>query len=369
VTLRARFAAPLLGALSLVALAAPAAAQEKTLNVYNWTDYIGETTLADFEKETGIKVTYDMFDSNETLDAKLKAGRSGYDVVVPSAEPFLSSQIQAGIYQKLDRSKIPNYANLDPKMMKGLEVSDPGNQYAVPYLWGTIGIGYNVDKVKQRLGDNAPIGSLDLLMKPENVSKLKDCGVVILDSPTEVLPIVLNYLGLDPASQKKEDLTKAEAALKAVRPSVRKFHGSQYVNDLANGDACIALGYSGDIVQAQSRAEEAKNNVKVEYFIPKEGTVQFFDTVAIPKDAKNVEAAHQFINFILDPKNMAGISNYVVYGNAVPKSLEFLAPEVKSNEGAFPPPDVMAKLFVAQPVDPKFERERTRAWTRIKTGK
>ncbi len=235
-------------ALSLAGLfAGNASADPKVLHVYNWNDYIAEDTIANFEKESGIKVVYDVYDSNETLEAKLLAGRSGYDVVVPS-NSFLAKQIKAGVYQPLDRSKLPNYQNLDPQLMKTLEVSDPGNQYAIPYLWGTIGIGYNPAKVKAALGDNAPVDSWDLLFKPENLAKLKGCGVALLDAPQKVFAQTLHYLGLDPNSQKPEDYRKASALLQQLKPSVTYFSSSKYITDLANGDVCVAMGYSGDVM-------------------------------------------------------------------------------------------------------------------------
>lgn len=247
-----------------------AQAEEKVLHVYNWSDYIAPGTVAQFEKESGIKVVYDVFDSNETLEAKLLAGKSGYDIVVPSNN-FLAKQIKAKVYQPLDRAKLPNWKNLDSNLLKTLEVSDPGNQYAFPYMWGSIGIGYNVDKVKAVLGDNAPVNSWDLLFKPENIEKLKSCGVAFLDSPTEILPIALHYLGYKTDSQNPKELKEAEELFLKIRPNVAYFHSSKYISDLANGNLCVAVGYSGDIQQSKSRAEEAKSGVNVGYNIPKEG--------------------------------------------------------------------------------------------------
>ncbi|MGB3808909.1 MAG: polyamine ABC transporter substrate-binding protein [Parvibaculum sp.] len=343
-------------------------AEEKVLNVYNWSDYIAEDTVAKFEKATGIKVRYDVYDGNETLEAKLMAGNSGYDVVVPTSFPFLDRQIKAGVYKEIDRSKIPNYKNLDPDLMKRVAAADPGNKHAVIWMWGTTGFGYNVKAIEKRI-PNAPVNSLDLLLKPENVSKLKDCGVTLLDSPTDVIPIVLNYLGLDPDSSKPEDIQKAQDLLMKIRPYVKYFNSSQYINDLANGDVCLSLGWSGDIFQAESRAEEAKNGIEIKYTIPKEGTLIWFDTMVIPKDAPHPEAAYAWINFNLQPKIEAANSNHVAYANPVPASKEFLDDSVKNNEAIYPPKEVMDKLFTVPTKDAAFNRLQTRAWTTIRTGK
>ncbi len=258
-------------ALGLAAgVSAMAQADGKVLHVYNWSDYIAPDTLSKFEKQSGIKVVYDVFDSNEVLEAKLLAGSSGYDLVVPS-NPFLAKQIKAGVFQKLDRSKLANWKNLDENLLKALEPSDPGNQYSIPYMWGTIGIGYNVDKVKAVLGDSAPVDSWDLVFKPENMAKLKECGVSFLDSPTEILPAALNYLGYSPTSEKPAELKKAEELFLSIRKDTAYFHSSKYIGDLANGNICVAIGYSGDLYQSKSRAEEAKNGVNIQYVIPKEG--------------------------------------------------------------------------------------------------
>lgn len=263
-------------ALSLMgAMAGAAQADDKVLHVYNWSDYIAPDTIANFEKESGIKVVYDVFDSNETLEAKLLAGKSGYDIVVPSNN-FLAKQIKAGVYQELDKSKLSNYANLNKSLLKAVSVSDPDNKHAFPYMWGSIGIGYNPEKVKAALGVDK-IDSWDVLMKPENIAKLKSCGVSFLDSPTEMLPVALHYLGLPTDTQKKADLKQAEDLFLKLRPSIGYFHSSKYISDLANGNICVAVGYSGDIQQAKSRAAEAGGKVKVAYDIPKEGAGSFYD--------------------------------------------------------------------------------------------
>lgn len=338
-----------------------------TVHIYNWSDYIGQTTLADFEKETGIKPLYDVFDSNETLEGKLLAGRSGYDVVVPSNH-FLGKQIKAGAFQKLDKSLLPNWQNLDPALLKRLNKNDPGNQYAVPYLWGTNGIGYNVDKVKAVLGTDK-IDSWAMLFEPENIKKLSACGVAFLDSPDEMLPAVLNYMGLDPNSTNPADYKKAEAKLMAVRPYVTYFHSSKYISDLANGDICVAAGFSGDVFQAKSRAEEAGKGVQVAYTIPKEGGNLWFDMLAIPKDAGNLKEAHAFINYLLKPEVIAQVSDYVGYANPNPKAGDLMDQSVRTDAAVYPPQEVLDKLYVNAELPPKVQRLMTRSWTKVKSGK
>lgn len=351
--------------------AAPAVnpADAKVLHVYNWSDYIDDSVLADFTKETGIEVVYDVFDSNEVLEAKLLAGSTGFDVVVPSGQ-FLGRQIQAGVFQPLDKSKLTNWNNLSPTKMKLLEAYDPGNQYAIPYLWGTTGIGYNVNKIKEIFGDNAPIDSWDIVFKPENMEKLKkaNCGVAMLDAQSEIMAPALNYIGKDPNSLVEADYNEAGAMLEKIRPFVTYFHSSQYINDLANGDICLAIGWNGDVGQAATRAEEAKNGVEIAYAIPKEGTEMWFDMMAIPKDAKNVEGAHLFINFILRPDVIAKISNYVTYPNANDASFALVADEVKNDPATYPPEDVMAKLWTLRIMPNEIDRAMTRVWTKVKTG-
>jgi putrescine transport system substrate-binding protein len=337
------------------------------LNVYNWSDYIGETTVDDFQKKTGITVRYDVYDSNETLDAKLKAGNTGYDLVVPTGS-FLGQQIQAGIYQKIDKSKLANYKYIDPLILEALKPFDPTNDYAVPYFWGTVGIGINVDKVKERLGDNAPVDSLDLLFKPEYAEKLKDCGISMLDSPSDILPVALKYLGKDPHTKSEEDYKAAEAMLTAVRPFVKYFHSSQYINDLAGGELCAVIGWSGDVFIAAARAEEAKNNVHLDYKIPKEGTLLWVDSLAIPKDAKNVDNALKFIDYLNEPQVAANGVNFVNYASPNTGALELVSPDVKNNPSIYPTDEVKKNLFADIPVDPDLDRLRTRTWTTVKTG-
>jgi len=350
------------------AVAGMAQADDKVLHVYNWSDYIAPDTVDKFTKETGIKVVYDVYDSNEVLEAKLLAGKSGYDIVVPS-NSFLAKQIKAGVYQPLDKSKLPNWKNLNPDLMKTLEISDPGNQYAIPYLWGTIGIGYNPDKVKAALGDNAPVDSWDLVFKPENIQKLKACGVSFLDSPTEMIPAALHYLGYKPDSQDPKELKEAEALFLKIRPYISYFHSSKYISDIANGNICVAIGYSGDVYQAKARAEEAKNKVTVNYNIPKEGAGAFFDTVAIPKDAENAEAALKWVNFLLEPKVIAEISDTVSYPNGNAAATPLVSEAIRKDPGIYPTDEVMKKLYAFPDLPAKTQRLMTRSWTTIKSGK
>jgi len=355
-------------ALSLMgAMAGAAHADDKVLHVYNWSDYIAPDTIANFEKESGIKVVYDVFDSNETLEAKLLAGKSGYDIVVPSNN-FLAKQIKAGVYQELDKSKLSNYDNLNKSLLKAVSISDPGNKHAFPYMWGSIGIGYNPEKVKAALGIDK-IDSWDTILKPENLAKLKGCGVSFLDSPTEMLPVALHYLGLPTDTQKKEDLKQAEALFLKLRPSIGYFHSSKYISDLANGNICVAVGYSGDVQQAKSRAAEAGGKVKVAYDIPKEGAGSFYDMVAIPKDAENVDAAYKFMNYLLKPEVMAGITNSVRFPNGNEKATALVDKDITSDPGIYPPADVQAKLYAIADLPAATQREMTRSWTKIKSGK
>ncbi len=346
-----------------------ALADEKVLNVYNWSDYIAEDTLANFEAETGIKVTYDVFDSNDVLEAKLLSGRTGYDVVVPTGT-FLARQIQAGVFQPLDMAKLTNHKNLDASVMAKLSDLDPGNAYAVPYLWGTTGIGINVEKVKERLGEDFTLDSWDLIFKPENAAKLADCGITMLDAYDEIVPTVLNYLGEDPKSQDPKLLKgKVTDTLNAIRPHMRYFHSSQYINDLANGDVCVSIGWSGDILQAIDRAAEAENGVEVAYIIPEEGAGLWFDMLAIPKDASNSDNAHLFLNYLMRPDVMADITNYVWYPNAVPASKVDIDEEITSDPSIYPTEKVSEKLFTFPVYQQKFDRVATRMWTAFKAGK
>ncbi len=352
---------------AFLAMSLAAGAQQKVVNVYNWSDYIDQSIIEEFTKETGIKVVYDVYDSNEILETKLLAGGSGYDVVVPTASPFLARQIQAGVYQKLDKSKLPNLVNMWDAVSERVAKFDPGNEYSVNYMWGTTGIGYNTKKVKEALGVDQ-IDSWDAVFKPENIAKLAGCGVYFLDSPTDIIPTALNYLGLTPDSTSPEDIAKAEEVLLAIRPSVRKFHSSEFINALANGDICLAVGFSGDLFQARDRAAEANQGVEISYVIPKEGAEMWFDQMAIPADAKHVDEAHAFINYIMKPEVIAKASNYVFYANGNKASQEFLSKEVKDDPAIYPDEATLSKLFTVQPYDPKTQRLVTRSWTKIVTG-
>lgn len=339
-------------------------AEEKVLNIYNWWDYIKPEIVESFSKETGIKVNYDVYDTNEILEAKLMAGNSGFDIVVPSGT-FLERQVVAGIHTKLDKSKLTNYGNLDTTLLKTVAVHDEGNQHSVPYAWGTVGLAYNVDMLKERLGDR-DFASLDLLFDPEVSGKLKDCGIGYIDSPSEIVSIALNYLGLDPNSEDPKDLKKAEDLIKKNRPNVRHFNTGALVNDLVNGNLCLAIGYNGDMLRAQKRADEAGKQMTLKYSIPKEGTLAWFDLLAIPSDAKNKEAAYQFIDYLLKPENAAAISNFVLYAVPNNKVDDLLDPEVRTNEGIYPSDEVKKTLFSLKAHSAKFDRKLTRAWTNIK---
>ena len=348
-------------------LNASAQAQEQSLKVFNWFDYITPETLDNFKKDTGIKLTYDIFDTNEVLESKLLTGRSGYDLVVPS-NVFLAKQVEAGVFQPLDRSQLPNWQHLDPALMKLIEANDPGNQYAVPYMYGTVLIGFNPDKVKAALGENAPVDSWELIFKEENISKLKACGVAMLDSPSEILPIALQYLGLSPNSKNPEDYAKAEALMLKIRPYVTYFHSSKYMADIANGDICVAIGYSGSFSQAANNAKQANNGVVVDMRLPKEGAPIWFDLMAIPKDAQNVAEAHEFINYLLEPKVIAPISDFVGYPNPNKDATALVNPAIRNNPNLYPTAEAMKTLYTLEPLPQKAERARTRVWTTIKTG-
>ncbi|MFN4168779.1 MAG: polyamine ABC transporter substrate-binding protein [Pannonibacter phragmitetus] len=348
-------------------LAGTATAQERVVNVYNWSDYIDESILTDFTKETGIKVVYDVFDSNETVETKLLAGGTGYDIVVPTGT-FLGRQIQAGVFQKLDKSKLPNLVHMWPEISERLTKYDPGNEHAINYMWGTTGIGYNVDKIKERMPD-APIGSWDLVFKPEVVSKFADCGIFVLDTPEEIIPAALNYLGLNPDSDNADDIEKAGELLATIKPYITKFHSSEYINALANGDACIAVGWSGDILQARDRAAEANNGVTVEYTIPKEGALMWFDNMAIPADAKNVAEAHEFLNYMMRPEVIAKASNYVFYANGNKDSQPLLNKEVLEDTAIYPDAETIQKLYTVSTKDAKINRIQNRVWTKVKSGR
>lgn len=345
---------------------AAARADDKVLNVDNWSDYIQPSVIADFEKQTGIKVNYDVFDSNEILETKLLTGHTNYDLVVPSGA-FLERQLQADIYRKLDKSLLPNLKNVDPDVARATALYDPGNQYAVDYMWITSGVGYNVASIRARMPD-APVDSWRMLFDPAVVAKFQDCGVSILDAASEVVGTVLLYLGRNPNSNSPEDLKAAEAALHAIRPYVRHVDSSSYIDNLANGDVCLAMGWSGDIKQAHDRAAEADKGV-ITYTIPKEGAISNYDVLAIPADAPHAKNAHLFIDFLLRPDVAASNSNLIKYANAVNPDIQPLNPAVRADPGVYPPAQVRARLTPERPRPPEYQRLLTRMWTRFKTGK
>jgi len=352
--------------LAAVAITTTAAFAEE-VRVYNWSDYIDEALLEKFQTETGIKLVYDVFDSNEVLEAKLLAGGSGYDVVVPSGT-FLQRQIAAGVFQKLDQSQLGNSGNLWDLIKERTSIYDPGNAYSVNYMWGTTGIGVNTAKVTAALGADVPIDSLSLVFDPANMEKLGGCGVHFLDAPEEMLPAALAYLGEDPNSHDPDVIAKAEAVYEGIRPYITKFHSSEYINALANGDICVAFGWSGDILQARDRAAEAENGVDVAYNAPTEGALMWFDQLAVPADAPNPAGAHKFINFIMDAQNMADASNYVYYANGNKASQPLLEKDVIEDPAIYPTPDALKSLYITTPYPQKVRRGVTRLWTKIKSG-
>lgn len=343
------------------------AASAEEVRVYNWSDYIDEALLDKFEQETGIDLIYDVFDSNEVLETKLLAGGSGYDVVVPTGT-FLQRQITAGAFQKLDTSQLSNSGNLWDVIKDRTEQYDPDNAYSINYMWGTTGIGVNVGRVAEVLGEDAPIGSLALMFDPGNMEKLSSCGVHFLDAPTEMIPAALAYIGEDPNSHDPDVIAKAEPVLAGVRPYIQKFHSSEYINALANGDICVAFGWSGDILQARDRAAEAENGVEIAYNAPSEGALMWFDQMAIPADAPNPESAHKFLNFILDAQNMADASNYVYYANGNLASQDLLIEDVIGDLAIYPDAATLENLYTTSPYDARVQRVVTRMWTKIKSG-
>jgi putrescine transport system substrate-binding protein len=343
------------------------APEEKVLYVYNWADYIGKSTLADFERATGIKVVYDIYDADETLEAKMMAGDSGYDIVSTSTDYF-SRQIKAGIYQPLDRSRLPGWKNLDPHVLAIEAESDPGNRYAMPYLRHVNGFAYNVDMVKARMPD-APLDSLDMLFKPEIIARFADCGVTLLDSAEDVLQLALNYLHLDPNTTRKEDYQRAEQLILAVRPYIRAFDSTEYMNGLANKEFCISMSWSGDYAAARGRAQAAGVGVNLAFTVPKEGAGGSFDALLIPAGAPHPQAAHQFLEFMLQPQVIASVTNYIHYANDNLAANAYVDPQILNDPSVYPTPQVEARLYESAEVAPALERIRTRTWTRIKTAK
>ena len=358
----------LLAATAVVLLAAPAVAEERTVNFYNWSNYMAPDVLENFTRETGIKVVYDTFDANETLETRLLAGKSGYDLVVPTGY-FLQRQITAKVFLKLDKAKLPNLVNAWPVVTKELAIYDPGNNYGANYMWGTTGIGYNVKMAQKILGPDARIDSWDMVFKPENLAKFKDCGIHMLDSADDILPAALSYLGIDPNSTRPADLEKAADLVIKIRPYVRKFHSSEYLGALASGEICFVVGWSGDIMQARSRAAESKNGIEIGYAIPKEGAQMFFDNLAIPSDAKNVAEAYELINYLYRPEVAAKNSDFLSYANGNLASQKLIDPKILDDKNIYPDEATLKKLFVITARDPATQRIINRLWTKVKTGR
>ena len=359
-------AALVLAACGPAAKPSAAASGGGELHIYNWSDYIDPALLAQFSKETGIKVRYDTFDSNEVLETKVLGGGTGYDIVVPSNHN-VPRYITAKAIQLLDKGKLPGLANLAPDVLTRMSPFDPGQKYTVPYMQGTIGIGYNTEAVAKRL-PGLKVDSWAVVFDPRNMAKLKDCGVYFLDASEDMYAVALNYLGKDPNSHDPADYAAATDLMLKVRPYVKKYHSSEYIDALANGDACVAIGYSGDVLQAKSRAEEAKNKVSLAYAIPKEGTQVWYDLFTIPADAPNPAAAYQFLAFMLRPEIIARASNYTKYANANAASTPLLEPAVRDDPGAYPPAELAKRFFVTTTKDQALLREVNRDWTRVLTG-
>ena len=339
------------------------------VRVYNWSDYIDQSVIDQFEGSTGIKVIYDVFDSNEVLEGKLLAGSTGYDIVSPSIE-YLGRQIRADIHLELDKTAIPNFNNLDPIMMELLSSMDPENKYAIPYLWGTTGIGYNRAAIDEIMGEGFKMNTFDILFKPDLIKNFEKCGIAFLDAPSEVFKAALFYIGKDPNTKDPSDYRgEAYELLKSIRPYIRYFHSSKYINDLANGEICLVFGWSGDILQAGDRAREVNNGVSIEYEIPREGGQIWVDMMSIPNDAPNAENAHLFLDFILQPEVMAMISNKVKFPNAIPESKKFISKDILNNKAIYPDQQTLNKLFLAEIANPRVDRMMTRQWINIKTGK
>jgi len=356
---------PLLLAGFAIISTAARGAEAKILNVFTWTDYIAPNTIADFEKEYGIKVNYDTYDSTEMAEARLLAGRTGYDVVV-HAERYSARLIPIGVYQPLDRAKLTNWGNLDPWVLKTLESADPGNRYGVPYLWGTTGFTYNVKMIRDRMPD-APVESGDMIFKPEVARRFADCGITFLDEPTDVIPMAMRYLGHDPNSLDPGDLAEVEAMLKSVRPYIRYFSSAKMLIDLPNEEVCIAMSWSGDYAQAMYRAKEAGRPVQLAYTPPREGTLAWFDLWFIPADAPHPDNAHLFLNYLLRPEVIAAISDTTRYAAPNPKAIPLLLPEVRDDPAIYPPEEIRRKLYRGTLQSPKAERLRSRLWSRVKT--
>lgn len=347
-------------------LSETAAAEDKAVNIYFWFEYVPPETITDFEKATGAKVVYDNFDSVEMLTTKVLTGKSGYDLVMPGAST-VGHYIKAGAIQKLDKTKIPNAKDLNPSVMAFLSRQDPGNEYAIPYAYGTTGIIHNPAKIADRMKD-APVDSLDIIFKPEIAAKFKDCGIAVVDAPEGVMSVALNYLGFNPFSTNEDEIKKAGDLLHAAKPNIRHFKTGSIISEFAQGDLCLALGWSGDAITAAARAEEAKNGVEVSYAIPKEGTEIFFDVITVPADAPHLDDAHAFLNFLLSPEISARFTNTILYPNAVETAKPLIEESIRSNPNVYLSQETMKRLFVAEPRDPKSLRTVTRLWTDFTSG-
>lgn len=351
----------------LISINCSIAKENKRIYIYNWSDYIAEDTILEFEKKTDIKVSYDVFDSSELLEGKILSGTTGYNILFPSSN-FLARQIESGTFQKLDKTKLSNYKNLDPELMQKVEEHDPSNKYAIPYLWATTGIGFNTDKVKQILGKDVPLDSWDLVFNLENLKKLSTCGVSFLDSPEEMFATALNYLGKNPNSTSQSDYELAKNLFLKMRPYIRYFHSSHYINDLASGNTCVAVGWAGDILQTRHIAKMNKNNNDISYIIPKEGAIAFFDMITIPADATNIEETYKFINYLLEPSVIAKISNKTFYANGNKAATPLVDEELRNNPGVYPNKCMTPKLFLLKLQDLNINRARTGLWNQIKLG-
>jgi putrescine transport system substrate-binding protein len=342
-------------------------AAEPQVNIYNWYDFIAPDAMKNFQAQTGIRSTFDVFDNGDVMQGKLMAGRSNYDVVVASGD-VMPNLIKAGVLKELDRSQLPNWSHLDPEILAKVQRNDPGNRYAVPYLWGTTGLGYDVEKVKALLGDNAPVDSWDLIFKEENIAKLSQCGVATLDAPGDIIPIALHYLGLPYNSQDPEDYRKAEALLLKVRPYIRYFDSSRFISDLANGNVCVVLGWAGGVMDARKASEAAGNGRQIEYSIPREGAPLWVESLVLLNDAPHPEQGLAFINYMLDPQVIARSSNYLSYANANKDATDLVEENIRRNPGVYPSKEVLATLFTLETMPLKVERIRTRMWSKIKSG-
>lgn len=356
-------------AIAALALGACSPKDQAVVHVYNWSDYIADEVLEQFQEQTGIKVIYDVYDSNEILEAKLLAGRSGYDVIFPTAHPFAERHIEAGLYLPLDPALLPNLRHMDPTLMRKLDSVDSGNRYTVPYMWGTTGLGINVPQVTAILGEDFPLDTWQLLFDPEIAAQLSSCGIAVLDDEGEAIAAALLYLERDPNTTDPADLEAAVELLMGIRPYVRYFHASRYISDLANGDICLAHGYSGDVLQARDRADEAGRGIEIAYRVPREGAVLWFDLMAIPADAPNPENAHRFINFLMDPESIAAITNEVAYANANLSSKPLIDDDIRNDPGVYPDPATQERLVSLDALPDDIQRARVRAWTQIKTGR